>query len=121
MTEKTIDQHTLDQFTGTESWFRHWWVPQITYTEGAKYVFDTYGAHWFLDQIVFTQLDEKELRKEEFQVWKLDVTEDRVGMITVEDGNKHVVHTAEIPYTDFPKPGITLWFVDQVILLPSEY
>jgi hypothetical protein len=118
---KTIDQAALDQFTGTETWYRHSMVPKVTYTEGVKYVAETYGAYWLLDLIVFSQIDSEKLRKEYFQVWKLEVGDDRVGKITVDDGDHNIIHRSEIPFTDFPQPGITLWFVDLVILLPSEY
>jgi hypothetical protein len=118
---KTLDQAALDQFTGTETWHRHSFVPQITCTDGAKYVFDTYGAHWLFDEIVFSQLNSDKLRAEEFQVWKLTVHDDSTATIDVEDGNKNEVYSIAIPATDFPQPGITLWFTDRVILLPSEY
>jgi hypothetical protein len=118
---KTIDQAALDQFTGTSEWFAHWAIPQITYTEGAKFVFDTYGAHWFKDQIVFSQLNATNLREESFQVWKLDVHDDRTAHVTVEDGNNNRLLRLPVDMTDFPQPGITLWMVHGVIMLPSEY
>lgn len=121
MTDKKLDQAALDQFTGTERWYRHGLVRKITYTDGVKYVADTYGAHWLIDQIVFTQMQHPKFRQEYFQVWKLEVGDDHRAKITVDDGDHNVIHRAEIPFTDFPQPGITLWFVDLVILLPSEY
>lgn len=96
-------------------------VPQITYTEDVKSLAETYGAYWLLNQIVSPQLDTKELRREEFQVWRLDVRGDGTGLLTVEDHNKHVIYTCEVPFTGFPKQGIKLWMVDQVIMLRSEH
>ena len=37
------------------------------------------------------------------------------------DGNGHAVHTQEIPFTDFPLAEIKFYFVNNTILLPSEY
>jgi Family of unknown function (DUF6876) len=54
-------------------------------------------------------------------VWKLAVREDNKATLTCEDGNYNVVFTKEIEYSDFPEPGITLWFADNTIFLPSEY
>jgi hypothetical protein len=121
MTEKTIDLATLDQFTETTQWFPHWFVPQIVYSEGARFVFTTYDAKWLLDQITFSQLNAEKLRQERFQAWRLDVHDDRTARITVEDGNNHRLLGIPIDTADFPQPGITLWMVDLAIMLPSEY
>ena len=104
-------------FTGTDTWFRHAIARQVTYTEGAKYVAETAGAYWLLDKIAIVG----PTIPEEFQVWKLEVGDRLKGEIIVEDGDGHVVHREGLAFTDFPEPGITLWFVDNVILLPSEY
>jgi hypothetical protein len=117
-------------FTGTEQWFRHSLARDITYTEGVQYVAETAGAYWLLDEIAIAQRSVPALGHEEFQVWKLVVTvspcpgspvTNRTASLSVEDGNDNVVWTNHISFTDFPEPGIELWFTDKVILLPSEY
>jgi hypothetical protein len=109
----------LHQFTGTENWYRHGLNRNMLYTDGARYVAENAGAYWLLDTIVFAQL-EPALRKESFQVWKLEVSDSRAVLIC-EDGNDQVLRREELTFTDFPEPGITLWMTDNVILLPSEY
>lgn len=109
----------LDQFNGGDAQYRHPLMRSVNYTEGAKYVADTAGAHWLLDVVASHQLDPK-VKAEPFQVWKLEVT-GSVGKVICEDGNDNVVTTQDIPFTDFPEPGVTLWFTGNVILLPSEY
>jgi hypothetical protein len=91
----------------------------VTYTDGAKYVADEAGAHWLLDIIATNQMTPA-VKAEEFQVWKLTVANGK-GRVVCEDGNDNVVFSQDIDFTDFPEPGITLWFTDNVILLPSEY
>lgn len=118
--EKTLRASDLDYFTGTAVWYRHWLNPIITYTEGAQYVAETGGAYWLLDAIVSHQCVET-VRREPFQVWTLKVAEDRSALLTCEDGNHNAVTSQRIVITDFPLPEITLWFTDDVILLPSEY
>jgi hypothetical protein len=54
-----------------------------------------------------------------FQV-KLAVREDNKATLTCEDSNYNVVFTTEIEYR-LSEPGITLWFSDNMIFLPSEY
>jgi hypothetical protein len=58
---------------------------------------------------------------EAFQVWKLTVRVDRSATLCCEDGNGNAVYRKAIAFTDFPLPEVTLYFTDNVILLPSEY
>ncbi len=120
MSEKTLRASDLAHFTGTQVWYRHWLNPIITYTEGAQYVAETGGAYWLLDAIVSHQINAA-VRAQEFQVWTLKVADDRSALLTCEDGNDNLVTTQRIVITDFPLSEITLWFTDDVILLPSEY
>jgi hypothetical protein len=118
--EKSLDPDVMNQFTGSEHWYRFGIVPDITCTDGAKYVADTAGAYWLLDEIAIAQRFEKSVAAEEFQVWKLNVKDDNSATLTCEDGNDNVVFSKPIPFTDFPKEGVTLWFENKVIYLPSE-
>jgi hypothetical protein len=120
-TTAKLSDADLRQFSGTEQWYRHALNRNILFTDGAKYVADEGGAYWLLDEIALAQRYEKRVARQPFQVWKLAVNADRTGTITVEDGNYNVVFTKPIEFTDFPMPEITLWFANNVILLPSEY
>jgi hypothetical protein len=51
----------------------------------------------------------------------LAVNGDQTGVLTCEDRNDNVVYTKQLKYTDFPPGGITLYFTNNTILLPSEY
>lgn len=114
-----LDFNQLAQFTGTNEWHRHSLMKSITYTDGVKYVADEAGAYWFIDIIGSMQLM-PDVHKEEFQAWVLEVS-GTVGVVRMDDGNGVVIYTQTIEFTDFPEPGITFWFTDNVILLPSEY
>ena len=120
-TTKTLDQAVLMQFTGTEQWYRHAINRAVLFTDGAKYVADTAGAYWLLDEIALIQPYDKRISREAFQVWTLAVCPDSTATLTCEDGNGHVVFKKRLDFTDFPLCGITLWFTDNTILLPSEY
>jgi hypothetical protein len=120
MARASLDPKAMEQFTGSENWFRHGLVPKIRFTDGAKYVADTAGAYWLLDEISLAQLM-KPIAAEEFQVWKLKVNPDDTANLICEDGNSNVVFTKAIGFTDFPPPGITLWFENNTIYLPSEH
>lgn len=109
----------LAQFTGSETFYQHALTTAVN-TEGAKYVAEAAGAYWLLDSIALNQAYNKKVKAEEFQVWKLAVHEEG-ATLTCDDGNGNVVLTEQIEYTDFPAEGVTLWFQNNTILLPSEY
>jgi hypothetical protein len=111
----------LDQFTGTENWYRHFLNRDVLFTDGAKYLAERAGAFWLLDEIAIAQRFQPSVSVEDFQAWKLNVRVDHSATLCCEDGNGHAVFGKEITFTDFPLPEITLYFTDGVILLPSEY
>jgi len=119
-TTKALNAADLAQFTGSENWYRHAINRKVLFTDGAKYVADQAGAYWLLDEIALSQLDAC-IAAGEFQVWRLAVNADQTGALTCDDGNGRVVFSNELEYTDFPADGITLWFTNNTILLPSDY
>lgn len=123
MTQETkrLTKADLRQFTGTEHWCRHPLVRSVLYTDGAKYLADSAGAYWLLDEIAFAQKGESRVAGEAFQVWTLSVNADRTAKLTCDDGNGNVVYLKPLEYTDFPLEDIQLYFTNDVILLPSEY
>ena len=118
---KTLSKADLTQFTGSEQWYRHGINRKVLFTDGAKFVADQAGAYWLVDEIAIIQPHDKRVAAEEFQVWKLAVNADHSGILTCDDGDDHVVYTKQIEYTDFPPQGITLYFTNNTMLLPSEY
>ena len=120
-TTKTFSRAALRQFTGSENWYRHGLVRSVLFTDGAKYVADSAGAYWLLDEIAFAQKGEPAVAAEGFQFWKLAVKPNNTATLVCEDGNGHAVFTKGIEYTDFPAEGVELYFTNNTILLPSEY
>jgi hypothetical protein len=118
---KTLHKSDLDNFTGTERWFRHGLNRKITYTEGVQHVAETGGAYWLIDEIALIQPYDAAVRGEAFQVWTLRVHGDRSATLTCDDGDGHIVYTKVIEYTDFPLDEISFYCTDNVIMLPSEY
>lgn len=120
MSHKTLTKADLVHFTGSERWFFHSVIGSVLYTEGAKYVAEQGGAYWLLDEIAFNQILPK-LAHEAFQLWKLSVQDDDSATLLCEDGNGNALFSKHIAYTDFPMPEISFYFVNDTILLPSEY
>ena len=98
-------------FTGTEHYHRQP-LSSLVYTDGVAYVAETAGAYWLLDKIAYRE------KRFDFEVWKLDV---KKLTVTLEDGDDHVLDVEKLSFTDFPAPGIEIWVVNGVMLLPSEY
>jgi len=122
MTEQhTLTKADLAQFTGTEYWYRHGLVRSVLFTDGAKYVADAGGAYWLLDEIALAQRFEKRVSGEEFQLWRLTLKKDQAALLVCEDGNGKKLFSKSIPYTDFPLDEISFYYINNTILLPSEY
>ncbi|MCK1671078.1 DUF6876 family protein [Bradyrhizobium sp. 150] len=113
-----ITHDDLAQFSGTERWFRHSLMRTVSYTEGVQFLADKAGAYWLIDKVATLQL-EPTIKREEFQVWKLNVTGSKATLVC-EDGNYNVVYSETIDFTDFPLDHVELWFENGVIMLPSE-
>ena len=116
----TLRESDLNQFHGTEKWYRHPLFRAYTYTDGVQYVAQHGGAVWLVTDI-FAYQSEEAIKGQPFQVWTLKVSDDHTGVLTCEDGNKNVLFTHHLNFTDFPLPEITFWLTDNVLMLPSEY
>jgi hypothetical protein len=110
----------LRHFTGSENCYRHGINRNVTFTGGAKYVADTAGAFWLLDENAIIQPHDQRVATEEFQLWRLTVNVDRTALLACEDGNGCVIYTKHIEYIDFSLDKIEFYFENSVIYLPSE-
>ena len=90
----------------------------LVITEGTKAMADQFHCYWLLDIIVSYQ---PELKRHQFQVWKLFVLDDSSAIVKCTDGNDKVLKRQEVPFTDFTAKEATLWVEGNVILLPSEH
>ena len=112
----------LQQFTGTEHYYKYMF--NIVLTDGTKYLADRAGAYWLMDVVASWQTAKK-VACEHFQLWKLDVKEDKKATVSADDGNGKEIARQKIPYTDFPLRSQRLYLVNdgryRVLMLPSEY
>jgi hypothetical protein len=116
--ENSLDPEILRQILGIGTGTGR--VRTILFADGAKYVADAAGAYRLLDEIALAQRFIKAVAAEEFQAWKLTVKPDSTATLACEDGNDNVVLSKAIEFTDFPPEGITVWFENSTIYLPSE-
>ena len=114
----TLD--SLNQFTGTEQYYRH--ISGLHYTDGVAYLAREAGAFWLIDEVMFGMLDKKMAKYRDFAVWILRVNlETKEADLIVEDGNDNVISKRKIGFTTFPLAEISLWFENGVLILPSEH
>ena len=105
----------LNQFTGTENYYRHWTRCGV-FTDGVKYLAEQAGAYWLIDAVFSYR------RRESFQVLTLRKNDDNSAVLTMqEDSGEPVKVRQTIPFTDFPLDQIKLYLIDSVLLLTSEY
>ena len=117
---KKFTQAELARFTGTENWYRHSIARNVHYTDGILFVAERAGAYWLIDEIAFALKTAAQLAGEEFQVWTL-IVEGSSALLRCEDGDDRRLLEKRIDYAEFPAPGIKLYMVDGVIMLPGEY
>jgi hypothetical protein len=120
MTNPKNLENELMQFTGSEQVFYLPLFPKFRYTEGVRYLAKEANSYWLLDYIFSNQHDNT-IQEQPFQVWKLQVAENRGAQIKVEDGNNNLIKSFELEFTDFPLKQIDLWFIEGTLILPSEY
>lgn len=118
--ENTSLKQELRHFSGSESFFVHPLFKGFVYTEGVKHLAEKGNAYWLIELVLSHQYGAK-IKTERFQVWQIEVHEDDSFSVKVEDGNKCSIHSEEHPFTDLPLNSITLWLVQNILLLPSEY
>lgn len=125
----------LETFSGTERYYRHPFGG-LLYTDGVFHaafksegvLYDgehaCNGALWLIHDIAIRQREARTLCPD-FQLWTLTVEERgpmRGGVLTCRtDSDQEPVITERYGWTDFPLPKLTLYVIDNVLLLPGEY
>ena len=107
----------LNQYTGTEQYYKLSAFGNFSCTDGVKYVADEAGAYWLIDAIASYQPN---LKFHEFQCWKLTLEGNHNATLTCTDGDDTILATQAIDFTDFPQ-DITLYLTNKVLMLTSEY
>jgi len=114
-------QDVLDCFVGTFGYHTHQLGNQkLLLTDGCDYVRREAQAFWLFDLILSHQMS-KSIQEIHHQVWKLKKQPDETWLMNCEDGNKNLILSQKIEFSDFPLPEISIWVLDGVALLPSEY
>lgn len=110
----------LLQFSGTEQYFKNQSMPDVVYTDGVKHLLETRECYW-LGQLIVSNYKWNTLLKDQPFITCELTTDSSEGTVVFTDGNDTILYEEKIPFTDFPDKGVSIWLVDGVLLLPSEY
>jgi hypothetical protein len=115
----------LQHFHGSEMFYK---IPLIgtRFTNGLKYLANVAECFWLItdasvsakslmNRSYFITIDFKRLSAEEREEKQCE------AIITYSDGNDNVFETHKYNVTDFPLDELRLFFVDNTLMLPSEY
>jgi len=58
---------------------------------------------------------------QEIQFWELSVRGDKSATLTCRRDDNEVVVAQDIDFTDFPLVSILIYYIEGLMLLPSEY
>lgn len=112
----------LNCFQGTFQYYEHK-MPndlKLLLTDGCDFLRKECEAYWLFDSVLSFQLNQN-IRETKFQVWKIRKQDDNTYFLSCEDGNKDVLAAQHIEFSDFPLEEVTIFLVDGVAMLPSEY
>ncbi|MCD2452903.1 hypothetical protein GO003_021205 [Methylicorpusculum oleiharenae] len=126
--DAAASRSSLNQFTGTERWYRHPFNPTLLYTDGVKYLAEhggKQGAYWLLDTVALEIAPFLAVQQQAFGALSLTVNPDKTAVITVTDGNDVTLASFELFYTDLHPGDWRLFLIEEgehrILLLPSEY
>jgi hypothetical protein len=91
-----------------------------TMTEGVYQLCTDYQCFWLIE-VILSHQHTKKVKKEPFQVWKLERVKDDEFKVTATDGNDNIIAEQVIEFSDFKDDEVTIWNIDRTILLPNEY
>ena len=111
-------RNMLAQAIGTSQYWKVF--PDFLITDVVKIMVELCEANWLITDIFLLSRNEK-VKNEDFLVWKLALN-GTSAFFSADDGNYQELIRKKIPFTDFPlNEGISLYWCDNVLLLPSEY
>jgi len=113
----------LRQFSQIDGWYHHW-LHQFVFSDGVKWLCDHCECRWLLTDIAFFQLriktDHPQL--EPFQIWHLKCLPGNRAILECYGGtSQQPIIRDELVVVEFALANLTLWLVNGMLILPSEY
>ncbi len=100
---KPIEQSDLDQFIGTENYYKNGLFRGFVHTDGIQFLADSAGAYWFIDLVASHQMNPK-VRREPFQLWTVKLNgKGGATVFAQSDTDSPRLCQQYIEYTDWPE------------------
>lgn len=115
-------ENNLAQFCGGDSYYKFTPFAKMVCTEGVAYLIEN-GHGWLMDILASVQ----QLPSIKGQAMQVLIFDKSQMTVRIEDGNKNVLYTQKIDYTDSQLDEIIVWATFEehnkryIVLLPSEY
>jgi hypothetical protein len=118
--KQDLELKSLDNYYGSEHYYN---VLGFNVTDGINYIMQN-GYSWFVTDSLAVVMSESKVLKylidENFLTIKLLLKDNKKAVMIITDGNDNILYTQKYEYTD-AKRELTLYFIDNVLLLNSEY
>ena len=117
-----IQQH-LNEFNGSSSIYKIGLIGTL-YTEGIKYLASAAECHWLVTDVSVmgkSLMEKSYFVTVDFKKHLANKPNEPVATITYGDGNNNILQQQTYGYTDFPLEKLRLFFVNNTLMLPSEY
>lgn len=115
--------HETAHFTGTSTYYKHF-IPGLQYTDGVKYIADTYGAHWLIDvifsHVACTAKARIAAKAGHPLTCTLTVKNEKALFEIKDEYTAEIVARQNINFTDFPAHEQVILFRHGVAFLPTE-
>ena len=100
MKSKDLENY-MSNFTGSEHWYRHFFVRNFIYTDGVKHFCEKAEAFWFLDKVA-TEIGSIKFPSN-FAVVKLTVNDDMSATVSYINWDNITIREEHISWTDCPE------------------
>ena len=113
----------LSQFRGSSVIYKMGLFGTL-YTEGIKYLADVGKCHWLITDVSVmgkTLMKESHFITADFKRIADTKQDGPEAIITYSDGNENILQKQAYGYTDFPMDTLRLFFVNNTLMLPTEY
>jgi hypothetical protein len=103
--DTNFNLNDLNQFSGSEQFFKHGVNRRLIYTEGVRYLAEQARCYWLIDEIACLLLPLL-LKKYNDTFYSIQLlANDSSAVITIDDGNGNIHINHKINWTDFPVSG----------------
>ena len=108
----------LAHFTGTEAYTRGWMG--VLMTDGVVFLGSEGNASWLVTDISTIVKVHQKVKDEDFVAIKVE-SKNKKAVVRYEDGNNNLLYQQRYEYTDLEEGKYTLYYMNGVLLLSSEY